>query len=80
MLPRNAFAEAETRAEACDVFLLVGTSGVVYPAAGLPHIARGSGATIVEINPQETDLSDACDITVRATAATALPEIVSALH
>lgn len=75
MLPQNAFAEAETRAEACDVFLLVGTSGVVYPAAGLPHIARGAGATIVEINPQETDLSDACDITVRSTAATALPEI-----
>lgn len=76
MLPQNAFAEAETRAEACDVFLLVGTSGVVYPAAGLPHIARGAGATIIEINPQETDLSDACDITVRSTAATALPEIV----
>ncbi|MBE7195336.1 MAG: NAD-dependent deacylase, partial [Gordonia polyisoprenivorans] len=55
-------------------------SGVVYPAAGLPHIARGAGATIIEINPQETDLSDACDITVRATAATALPEIVSALR
>ncbi|MEH3155430.1 MAG: NAD-dependent deacylase [Gordonia paraffinivorans] len=79
MLPQNAFAEATARAEACDVFFLVGTSGVVYPAAGLPHIARGSGATIVEINPQETDLSDACDITIRATSATALPEIVAAV-
>jgi NAD-dependent deacetylase len=79
MLPQNAFAEAAARAQACDVFILVGTSGVVYPAAGLPHIARGAGATIVEINPQETDLSDACDITVRATAATALPEIVAAV-
>ncbi|MGZ8178914.1 SIR2 family NAD-dependent protein deacylase [Williamsia sp. SKLECPSW1] len=76
MLPQNAFAEASARAQACEVFLLVGTSGVVYPAAGLPHIARGAGATIIEINPQETDLSDACDITVRSTAAVALPEIV----
>ncbi|MFD0926515.1 SIR2 family NAD-dependent protein deacylase [Williamsia deligens] len=75
-LPRNAFAEATKRAEACDVVILVGASGVVYPAAGLPHIARGAGATIVEINPQVTDLSDACDITVRSTAATSLPELV----
>ncbi len=52
---------------------------MVYPAAGLPHIARGAGATIVEINPHETDLSDACDITLRSTAAVALPEIVAAI-
>ncbi|MBJ7291579.1 NAD-dependent deacylase [Williamsia sp.] len=79
MLPKNAFAEATIRAEACDVFILVGTSGVVYPAAGLPHIARGAGATIVEINPDETDLSDACDITIRSTAAVALPALVDSL-
>ncbi|GAA1456600.1 SIR2 family NAD-dependent protein deacylase [Williamsia maris] len=79
MLPQNAFAEATARSEACDVFILVGTSGVVYPAAGLPHIARGAGATIIEINPDETDLSDACDITLRSTAAVALPAMVDAL-
>ena len=77
-LPQNAFAEATARAEAADVFVLVGTSGVVYPAAGLPHIARAAGATIVEINPHETDLSDACDITIRSTAAVAIPAIVDA--
>ncbi len=79
MLPEHAFADATARAEACDVFILVGTSGVVYPAAGLPHIARGAGATIVEINPDETDLSDACDITIRSTAAVALPALVNSL-
>ena len=40
------------RATACDVFLTVGTSAVVYPAAGLVHEARGGGAFTVEINPK----------------------------
>ncbi|MBT0566054.1 NAD-dependent deacylase [Williamsia sp. CHRR-6] len=74
-LPHNAFAEATARATGCDVFVLVGTSGVVYPAAGLAHTARDAGATVIEINPQETELSEVCDITIRSTAATALPAI-----
>lgn len=62
-----------------DVCLVVGTSGMVYPAAGMPAIARGAGATVVEINPHESDISDMCDIVVRGSAATTLPALVAAL-
>lgn len=61
-----------------DVCLVVGTSGIVYPAAGMPAIARGSGATVIEVNPHESDISDMCDIVVRGSAATVLPQLVAA--
>ena len=54
-------------------------SGIVYPAAGMPAIARGAGATVVEINPHESDISDMCDIVLRGSAATTLPALVAAL-
>ena len=41
----------------CDLFLSIGTSGVVYPAAELPRYAAQGGATCVEINPEETAVS-----------------------
>ena len=61
-----------------DVCLVVGTSGIVYPAAGMPAISRGSGATVIEVNPHESDISDMCDIVVRGSAATVLPQLVVA--
>ncbi|MBM4547744.1 NAD-dependent deacylase, partial [Rhodococcus hoagii] len=53
------------------------TSGVVYPAAGLPLRAIGSGATVVEINPQATDLSPHVQYSWRTTAAEGLPALVA---
>jgi NAD-dependent deacetylase len=52
---------------------------VVYPAAGLPQLARNRGARIVEINPQPTELSDHADHVWRETARTALSAIVGSL-
>src|SRR5690606_24048390 len=49
--------EAATAATRCDVFLVVGTSGIVWPAAGLPLEARAQGATVIEINPETTPLT-----------------------
>lgn len=43
-------------AEECDVFLSIGTSGIVYPAAELPLRALGRGATVVHINPVRFDI------------------------
>lgn len=51
-LPENELQYAESAARDCDLFLSVGTSGLVYPAAGLPRMARQSGAYVVEINPE----------------------------
>jgi len=56
-LPVDALEEAMEAAEECDLFLVVGTSGVVYPAASLPQIARSHGAVVVEFNPEETPLT-----------------------
>ena len=51
MLDPEQLDAAEAAATACDVMLVVGTSGMVYPAAGLPLAARQAGATVVIVNP-----------------------------
>jgi NAD-dependent deacetylase len=56
-LPAGALEQAETAASKCDIFLSVGTSGIVQPAAGLPYLARRQGAYIVEINIEPTEIS-----------------------
>jgi NAD-dependent deacetylase len=56
--------------------LLVGTSAVVYPAAGFPQDVKMSGGRLIEINLNETPLTPLCDIILRAPAATSLPLLV----
>ena len=63
------------RALACDVFLSVGTSSIVYPAAGLAHAARDRGAFTVEINPAATDAAAALDLAIAAPAEQVLPRL-----
>lgn len=50
-----AMARIEAEVRACDIFLSVGTSGVVYPAAGLVRVARAAGAQCIEVNPEPSD-------------------------
>ncbi|MCQ9391440.1 NAD-dependent deacylase [Pseudomonas viridiflava] len=57
MLPEDAWSAAIAAAQECDVLLSIGTSGIVYPAAGLPLRALGHGATVVHINPVRFDVS-----------------------
>jgi NAD-dependent deacetylase len=73
MLDGELLTRAERWAAGCDVALVVGTSGMVYPAAGLPRTAAAQGATVIVVNPQPSDLDDVGDILVGATAAQALP-------
>lgn len=75
-LPQDEWAEAERRMKTADALLIVGTSGVVYPAAGLPLMAHAREIPIVEVTPQPTDLSHLADVVVPATAAEALPRIL----
>lgn len=56
----------------CDVCVLVGTSGVVYPAAALPELAQASGARLIEINTHETLMTSKCDVVIRDMAGPAL--------
>jgi NAD-dependent deacetylase len=66
---------AATAATACDVFLTIGTSSVVYPAAGLVHQARRHGAFTVEINPDVTEASATVDAMLKGKAEEILPKL-----
>jgi NAD-dependent deacetylase len=59
----------------CDIFITVGTSAVVYPAAGFIEQARAHGAFTVEINPESTPATSTVDLVLRGGAETILPEI-----
>ncbi|HLM24293.1 MAG TPA: NAD-dependent deacylase [Pyrinomonadaceae bacterium] len=75
MLPPGAFAFASERAAACDLCFVIGTSALVYPAAGLPEIAIAAGAYVCEVNPERTPLSDLCDEVLMGKAGEVLPLI-----
>lgn len=74
-LPEYAWSRAEAAADRCDLMLVIGTSGLVYPAAGLPALASANAARakVVEINPDTTALTPHVDMHWRTTAADALP-------
>jgi len=75
MLPMDVWEEAAGRAGGCDVCFVVGTSAIVYPAAGLPAASRRAGAFLVEVNPEPTPLSEVCDATFRGPAGEVLPRL-----
>ncbi|MEP6870331.1 MAG: NAD-dependent deacylase [Anaerolineaceae bacterium] len=79
-IPDDALRECYKQSALADIFLAVGTSAVVYPAADLPVMAKRRGAPLIEVNPHETALSDIADVIVRASAGVALPAIVELLH
>jgi len=64
---------AAERATQCDVFLSIGTSAIVYPAAGLLHHAKEHGALTVEINPDATEATGIVDVALRGPAEDILP-------
>lgn len=63
----------------CDLLVAIGTSAVVHPAAELPVVAKRGGATLVEINPEDTPMSDLYDVRLRTTATEALAELCQGL-
>jgi NAD-dependent deacetylase len=71
---------AASAACACDVFIAVGTSAVVYPAVGLLQQARTRGAFTAEINPESTPASSTVDLAVQGGAETVLPELAAYLN
>jgi NAD-dependent deacetylase len=79
MIPREALLLSDAAAEDCDVFLSIGTSSLVYPAAGLAEAALRRGATVVEINPGATDLSSRASLVLRGPSGVLLPAILGLL-
>jgi NAD-dependent deacetylase len=77
-LPSSAL-EAAVQACRCDVFVTVGTSSLVYPAAGLVHEARRYGAFTAEVNLEPTPASSEVDVALHGPADELLPNIAARL-
>jgi NAD-dependent deacetylase len=78
-VPEEVLTRAKAMANECDLFLVVGSSLKVTPAAALPHLALVRDAPLIIINLQATPLDDYADVILRAKAGDALPPIVTAL-
>jgi NAD-dependent deacetylase len=79
-IPVRAMLAAEQAATDCDAFLAIGTSALVYPAAGLAERALRSGAAVIEVNPDTTALSPLADHVLRGPAGIMLPRLLTALR
>jgi len=79
-LPQDVWGEAMMQANLCDVMVVAGTSLAVSPANMLPVYAKQNGALLIEINPEETHMSQSMDLSIRSTSAKALPELVSVVQ
>jgi NAD-dependent deacetylase len=75
-LPADVFQAAEEACRRCDVLLVVGTSAEVYPAASLPYVALRAGATVVEVNPNQTSFTPHATMAIHGTSADVLPQLV----
>src|SRR5690606_35893040 len=78
-LPVDQFNGGENAVLNCDMFFVVGTSAVVYPAAGLIYTAKQRGAFITEVNIGQTEISSVCSTSFFGEAGKVLPELVKIL-
>ena len=76
-LPQDVWYDAINHAKSCDVMIIAGTSLAVSPANTLPIYARQNQATLIEINPEPTIMSEDMDLSLRETSANALPHLIS---
>ena len=80
ILPRAAVDRAWRLAAGSDVLLLVGTSGTVWPAAELPHVAKRAGRAVIEVNPAPSELTPLADVFLGGPAGEVLPALVRAVE
>jgi len=80
MIPHEAMMKSQELAESADTVIVVGTSAVVYPAAGIPIVAKRNGAKIIEFNVMETDFTRSItDVFVGGMAGQTLPKLMEYL-
>jgi NAD-dependent deacetylase len=75
-LPQDVWQDAIVHANSCDIMIIAGTSLVVSPANTLPIYAKQNGATLIEVNPDETIMSEDMDLSLKTTSATGLSELL----
>ena len=78
-LPQDVWKNAMEEASTCDMMIIAGTSLAVSPANTLPIYAKQNGATLIEVNPEKTVMSNDMDLSIQATSANALPKILAIL-
>ena len=78
-LPQDVWESAMVQASTCDTMIVVGTSLEVSPANLLPVYAKQNGAMIIEVNVEQTHMSSSMDLSLRESAAKALPGLVDAI-
>ena len=79
-LPERILDQAYRAAQRCDVILIVGTSGVVYPAAHLPHLAKSAGAHVIEQNLECDAFAGVADVQLEGQGGVLLPQLVEAVR
>jgi NAD-dependent deacetylase len=79
-LPEEPWERSADAVAEADVLVVVGTSGIVYPAAGLPAAALAQGIPVVEVNPEPTPLTDSVTEHIRGTAGAVLPDLLPRLR
>jgi NAD-dependent deacetylase len=79
-MPRREMEEAERRARASDLFVVVGSSLVVYPAAYMPLHAKDAGATLAIVNLTDTPHDGQADLVIRGSAAAVLAAVTARLE
>ncbi|MCA9816684.1 MAG: NAD-dependent deacylase [Cyanobacteriota/Melainabacteria group bacterium] len=78
-LPEEALSRGFVECEKADVILVVGTSGIVQPAASLPFAGKRRGAFLIEVNPEETALTYGCDLFLKGPGGEVLPALIEAV-
>ncbi len=79
-LPSRAIEQADRATADCDVMLVVGTSGIVYPAALLPQRAKGSGAVVIDVNPVAGAITEIADLFLEGPSGEVLPMLIEAIQ
>jgi NAD-dependent deacetylase len=76
-LPRDQFDASYRASENADIFFIVGTSAIVYPAASLIYTAKESGAVLVEVNIEKTEVTGVVHFSLVGKSGEVLPEVLS---
>lgn len=78
-LPVAEINRAWQAAESCDLMLVVGTSGVVYPAAHIPALAKEHGAQLIDVNPEQDAIAPIADLFLQRASGEILPQVLAAM-